>query len=34
VFSYLPLMILPVYVALERRDPSVLEAAADLGSHG
>jgi spermidine/putrescine transport system permease protein len=34
VFSYLPLMILPVYVALERRDPAVLEAAADLGSHG
>jgi spermidine/putrescine transport system permease protein len=34
VFSYLPLMILPVYVALERRDSAVLEAAADLGSHG
>jgi len=34
IFSYLPLMVLPVYVALERRDPAVLEAAADLGSHG
>jgi spermidine/putrescine transport system permease protein len=34
VFSYLPLMVLPIYVALERRDPAVLEAAADLGSHG
>jgi ABC-type spermidine/putrescine transport system permease subunit I len=34
VFSYLPLMVLPIYVALERRDPAVLEAAGDLGSHG
>jgi spermidine/putrescine transport system permease protein len=34
VFAYLPLMVLPVYVALERRDPAVIEAAADLGSHG
>jgi ABC-type spermidine/putrescine transport system permease subunit I len=34
VFSYLPLMVLPVYVALERRDPAVLEAAGDLGAHG
>lgn len=34
VTSYLPLMVLPVYVALERRDPAVIEAAGDLGSHG
>lgn len=34
VFSYLPLMVLPVYVALERLDPAVIEAAGDLGSHG
>jgi len=33
-FSYLPLMVLPVYVALERRDPAVIEAASDLGTHG
>ncbi len=34
VYGYLPLMVLPVYVALERLDPTVLEAAEDLGSHG
>jgi ABC-type spermidine/putrescine transport system permease subunit I len=34
VYSYLPLMVLPVYVALERLDPSIIEAASDLGSHG
>ena len=34
VYGYLPLMVLPVYVALERADPHVLEAAADLGSRG
>jgi ABC-type spermidine/putrescine transport system permease subunit I len=34
VYGYLPLMVLPVYVALERLDPGVLEAAGDLGSHG
>ncbi|MDT5125361.1 MAG: spermidine/putrescine transport system permease protein [Mycobacterium sp.] len=34
VSSYLPLMILPIYVALERIDPAVLDAAADLGLHG
>lgn len=34
VYSYLPLMVLPVYVALERIDPAVIEAANDLGSHG
>lgn len=34
VYGYLTLMVLPVYVALERVDPAVLEAAADLGSRG
>ena len=34
MYGYLPLMVLPVYVALERLDPTVLEAAEDLGSHG
>jgi ABC-type spermidine/putrescine transport system permease subunit I len=33
-YSYLPLMILPLYVALERIDPSLREAAADLGAGG
>jgi ABC-type spermidine/putrescine transport system permease subunit I len=32
VYTYLPLMILPLYVALERIDPALLEAAHDLGS--
>ena len=32
VYSYLPLMILPIYVALERIDPGQLDAAADLGA--
>jgi spermidine/putrescine transport system permease protein len=32
VYTYLPLMILPLYVALERIDPAVLEAASDLGA--
>ncbi|HEY2440937.1 MAG TPA: ABC transporter permease [Solirubrobacteraceae bacterium] len=31
-YSYLPLMILPLYVALERIDPSLRESAADLGA--
>jgi putrescine transport system permease protein len=31
VYSYLPFMILPLYAALERLDPTLLEAAADLG---
>ncbi len=31
VYSYLPLMILPVYAALERLDWSLVEAAQDLG---
>ena len=32
VYTYLPLMILPLYVALERIDPALLEAASDLGA--
>ncbi len=32
VYSYLPFMVLPIYVALERQDPSLLEAASDLGA--
>ncbi|MGH9666514.1 MAG: ABC transporter permease [Bryobacteraceae bacterium] len=32
VYGSLPFMILPIYAALERQDPSLLEAAADLGS--
>jgi ABC-type spermidine/putrescine transport system permease subunit I len=34
VYSYLTLMVLPIYVALERLDPAVMEAASDLGAHG
>jgi spermidine/putrescine transport system permease protein len=30
VYNYLPFMLLPIYVALERVDPSLLEAAGDL----
>jgi putrescine transport system permease protein len=32
VYSYLPFMILPLYNALERQDPSLVEAARDLGA--
>ena len=32
VYSYLPFMILPLYGSLSRLDPSLIEAAADLGS--
>jgi putrescine transport system permease protein len=32
VYSYLPFMILPLYAALERLDPALDEAAADLGA--
>jgi ABC-type spermidine/putrescine transport system permease subunit I len=32
VYSYLPLMILPLYVALERIEPALLDAANDLGA--
>ncbi|ROO86259.1 spermidine/putrescine transport system permease protein [Actinocorallia herbida] len=31
VYGYLPLMILPIYVALERIDPAMIEAGYDLG---
>jgi len=30
VYNYLPFMLLPIYVALERVDPNLLEAASDL----
>jgi len=32
VYSYLPFMLLPLYAALERQDPALREAAADLGA--
>ena len=32
VYSYLPLMVFPLYVALERMNPALREAAADLGA--
>ncbi|RVC29525.1 ABC transporter permease, partial [Mesorhizobium sp. M7A.F.Ca.CA.004.04.2.1] len=32
VYGYLPLMILPIYVSLERLDRRLLEASADLGA--
>jgi putrescine transport system permease protein len=32
VYSYLPFMILPLYSNLEKHDPALLEAAADLGA--
>ncbi len=31
VYAYLPFMILPIYASLDRLDPSLLEAAEDLG---
>jgi putrescine transport system permease protein len=33
VYSYLPFMILPIYANLEKHDPSLIEAAVDLGCH-
>lgn len=33
VYGYLPLMILPIYVSLEKLDRRLLEASADLGAH-
>lgn len=33
-YSYLPLMIFPLYVALDRIEPAVLESARDLGASG
>ena len=32
VYAYLPFMVLPIYAALDRQDPTLLEAAADLGA--
>lgn len=32
VYGYLPFMVLPLYATIERLDPSLLEAAADLGA--
>lgn len=32
VYGYLPFMVLPIYATLERLDPSLSEAAADLGA--
>jgi spermidine/putrescine transport system permease protein len=32
VHAHLPFLVLPVYAALERLDPALLEAAADLGA--
>ncbi len=32
IYSYLPLMVLPIYVALERVNPDLYDAAADLGA--
>jgi spermidine/putrescine transport system permease protein len=32
VYGYLPFMVLPIYATLERLDPSLTEAAADLGA--
>lgn len=31
IYSYLPYMVLPLYAALEKLDPALMEAAADLG---
>lgn len=33
VYSYLPLMVFPIYVSLDRLDKRLLEASADLGAH-
>jgi putrescine transport system permease protein len=32
IYSYLPFMVLPLFATLEKLDPTLLEAAADLGS--
>jgi putrescine transport system permease protein len=32
VYSYLPFMVLPIYASLEKQDPSLVEAASDLGA--
>lgn len=33
VYGYLPFMVLPLYAAVERIDPHLLEASSDLGAH-
>jgi putrescine transport system permease protein len=33
VYTYLPFMVLPLYANMEKLDPTLNEAAADLGSH-
>ena len=32
VYGYLPLMVFPIYVSLEKLDKRLLEASADLGA--
>src|SRR6185369_2150503 len=32
VYGYVPFMVLPIYATLERLDPALVEAAADLGA--
>lgn len=32
VYNYLPLMILPLYVAIDRAGPALREASVDLGA--
>src|SRR5690606_5425152 len=32
VYAYLPFMVLPLYAVLEKQEPALLEAAADLGA--
>src|SRR6185295_17603446 len=32
VYGYVPFMVLPIYATLERLDPSLVEASADLGA--
>ncbi|HPZ06962.1 MAG TPA: ABC transporter permease, partial [Candidatus Eremiobacteraeota bacterium] len=34
VYGYLPFMILPLYASIEKLDPSLIEAAYDLGANG
>jgi spermidine/putrescine transport system permease protein len=34
MYAYLPLMVLPIYASLQRLDPSLLEAARNLGAGG
>lgn len=33
IYNYLPFMVLPIYTALEKLDPKVIEAAEDLGAN-